>query len=616
MKLHFYIKTLCALSLLSALFLIGVYPLYAGDFKTAAAGNDIKKSHEMSSWIDATGYFHEMTQKIVDEHGTPQQNITRIRKTPEIKTEGQKEIFSVMNIEKNKPEKRTAVLKKIGIHCYLYLEEGKEYDDKILSSIVERFDTIIYKKNTETFGCEPNPGIDGDERVTILVIDIKDGWAPGKGFVGGYFFPLDCYPSGVVEYSNEREMIYLDCYPSDPADPLYPGIIAHEFQHMIHFASDAKEDKWLNEGCSQLAHYICGYGHPPQILSFMKNPSDDSTVWQNSMEDYGAVYLFHYYLFHKYAGADPDEKQKFYKTLVASPLKGIESIDAVLAQSGINKTFEDIYKDWLVANLINRPDMAGGLYGYDESLKLRVNTKYNFTALPAEIKKAELLNHGAANILFTPFVTHLPQTPAVIEKFVIYSEKPAVMSWGINGWKRPPDKFMPPDSIITEDLAETKMNGPDEKGFYYAEIDPLTGTGTAAETFNYKLKFEDGTVSDERLIDIIGPDSSKAGAARKRVAENNILVVSFRGAKPTAADKNKLFRLIQIIEDADGKINIGEVPLKNNQAKIAVPSYSNSIKKVYFIAYQLNNKKLNFSLEAKSVSNMNEAGKAYIMKIE
>ena len=614
MKFFLYIKAFCTASLLSGLFLANIYPAQAEDFNSAAR-NDIKKNYENGTWMDATGYFHEMTQKIVEEHGTPQQNITRIRKTPDIKTEGQKEIFNVMNIEKNKPEKRTAILKKIGKHCHLYLEEGKEYDDKILSGIVERFDDVIYKNNTETFGCEPNPGIDNDERIAMLIVDIKDGWAPGKGFVGGYFFPLDCYPVSVVQYSNEREMIYLDCYPSNPADPLYPGIIAHEFQHMIHFANDAKEDKWLNEGCSQLAHYICGFGHPPQILSFMKNPSDDVTVWQNSMEDYGAVYLFHYYLFHKYAGSNLSEKQKFYRALVASPLKDIESIDAALAQYGLNKTFEDIYKDWLVANLINKSEIAGGLYGYDESLKLRVNTTYNFTALPVEIKKVNLLNHGAANILFTPFVTHLPQTPAVIEKFIVYSEKPAVMAWGINGWRRPADKFLPPDSIITDGLAETKMNGPDEKGFYYAEIGPLTGA-EAAETFNYKLKFEDGSISDERLIDIIGPDASKAGAGRKRVAENNILVVNFKGAKPTPADKNKLFRLIQIIEDTDGKISVGEVPLKNNQAKIAVPSYSNSIKKVYFIAYQLNNKKLAFSLDAKLVFNMNEAGKAYIMKIE
>lgn len=614
MKLYTYIKLFCAAVLLSGLFYVNIYPAQAKNIN-GAAGSDINAVNKNGAWIDATGYFHEMTQKIIEEHGTPQQNITRVRKTPDTKIEGQKEEFSVMNIEKNKPEKRTAVLKKIGVHCYLYLEEGKEYDDKILSGIVERFDSVIYVKNTETFGCEPNPGIDNDERITILIVDIKDGWAPGKGFVGGYFFPLDCYPASVVQYSNEREMIYLDCYPSDPADPLYPGIIAHEFQHMIHFANDPKEDKWLNEGCSQLAHYICGYGHPPQILSFMKNPSDDATVWQNSMEDYGAVYLLHYYLFHKYAGADLSEKQKFYRALVASPLKDIESIDAVLAQSGINKTFEDIYKDWLVANLINKADMAGGLYGYDDSLKFRVNTAYNFTTLPAEIKKAEALNHGAVNILFTPFVAHLPQTPAVIEKFIIYSEKPAVMAWGINGWKLPPDKFLPPDSIITGGLAETKMNGPDENGFYYAEIGPLAGP-EAVETFNYKLKFEDGSLSEERSIDIIGPDASKTGAAHKRVAENNILVVNFKGAKPTEADKNKLFRLIQIIEDADGKISVGEVPLKNNQAKIAVPSYSKSIKKVYFIAYQLNNKKLSFGLEAKLVSNMSEAGKAYIMKIE
>jgi len=587
----------------------------AGELKLPAY-DSVNEPYMRDHWIDATGNFHEAAQKLVEEFGTPQDNIPRSPKATEPKTEGMREEFNVMNIESNAPEKRAAILKKIGRHCYLYLEEGKEFSGETLQNITDRFDDVIYKAATETFGSEPRPGIDNDERITLLMVDIKDGWKPGKGFVGGYFFPFDCYPANTVNYSNEREMIYLDCYPAKPDDPFYPGVIAHEFQHMIHFACDPREDKWLNEGCSQLAFHACGYDHPAQIASFMANPGEDTTVWQNSIEDYGAVYLMHYYIFQKYAGATLDEKRKFYRSLVASPLKGIESVDAALKEFNAGKTFEDIYRDWLIANLINRPDLNGGLYGYDRSLTMRVHATHNITALPAKIEKAQLLNHGAANIVFTPFTPHLPETPACIEKFVVYSQKPAVISWGINGWNMPPGKYLPPKTswILSANKTETRMTDTDENGLYKVEFGPFTGAGDV-DTFNYILKYDDGTCSQERTIDIIGP-AGRAAAAEKRMTEKSVLVVKFKGAKPTDADKNKEFRLIEIIEDANGKITAGDVPLKDNQAKIAVPSYGKSIAKVYFIAYQINNKKLAFSLDAELVSSEKEAGKAYIMKVE
>lgn len=572
-----------------------------------------KTPYKSAPWIDATGYFHELAQKTLDTHGTPLENITRIRRAPSApKTEGMKEEFFVMNIAANKAERRSAILKKIGKHCYLYLEEGKDFPDAVLRGIVDRFDETIYGACTETFGSEPRPGIDNDERVTLLMADIKDGWEPGKGFVGGYFSPLDCYPASVVQYSNEREMIYLDCYPSKPEDPSYPGVIAHEFQHMIHFANDPREDKWLNEGCSQLAIHVCGCDHPSQILSYAANPGDDATAWQNSVEDYGAAYLLHYYIYKKYAGATAADKMRFYRALVASPLKGIESIDAVLAEFGVGRSFEDIYKDWLTANLINRPDAGGGLYGYDESLTLRSRTTHNLSSLPAKIERAELLNHGAANILFTPFTTHLPQTPTMIEKFEVYSQKPAVMIWGINGWQTPPEKYIPRGTVVSGGLAETVMGGPNSSGFYFAEIGPLSGAA-AADTFDYKFKYEDGTTSEAMTINIIGP-SGRSGISRSRSAEKDVLIVKFRGSKPSQADPDKLLRLIEIIEDDRGAITVGEVPLNKNQAKIAVPSYGKSAAKVYFIAYQASNKKLAFSLEADVVSNMKEAGKAFVLQ--
>lgn len=552
--------------------------------------------YKTAPWIDGTHYFHDISQKYIEKYGHHSQQVAaKLKRAP--KAVGQKEEFYVMNIETNQPEKRPAILRKISAHCYLYVEEGKEFKDEALQKITDRFDNTIYKIDTETFGSEPKPGIDRDERITILMVDVKDGWAPGKGYVGGYFFPLDCYSTNIFQYSNEREMVYLDCYPSDPESPFYLGVIAHEFQHMIHFNNDPKEGKWLNEGCAQLAFYACGYDHPSQILSYIANPASSASTWSNSVVDYGAVYLFHYYLFQKYAGKTFEDKQKFYRDLVASPTKESASIDEILKKYGVDKKFDEIFRDWAVANLVNNPALDRGQYGYDKTLTMKVHLTDPISELPAKIEKRELPTHGCANIMFSPFVTHLPETPTLIEKFKVFSKGPGAVLWGVNGWKTPADKYIPQGSTATPEGVATPLSGPDAKGLYSAEFGPFVGAGLV-DDFNFKYKSADGTLSAEKKIDIIGP----TGRGRARSDEKTALVVEFAGEKPSIVSKNKKFRLIEIVEDAGGALAVSDVPLKDNQAKIVVPGYGKSISKVYFIAYPESDKALKFDLSASAAT--------------
>lgn len=603
-------KLFLLLAVITAVFLAFGSHAAAEGFKLPGY-DPARTPYKTDPWIDATHLFHEMTQKIVDRYGPPSGEPLKRAAAP--KAIGQTEEFYVMNVETNQPEKRSAVLRKISRHCYLYVEEGKEFKDAALQNIADRFDNVIYKLDTETFGSEPKPGIDNDERITILMVDVRDGWTPGKGYVGGYFFPLDCYSTNIFKYSNEREIIYLDCYPSNPEDPFYLGVIAHEFQHMIHFANDAKEGKWLNEGCAQLAFFVCGYDHPSQILSYIANPAHAAALWNNTLEDYGAVYLLHYYIFQKYAGKTLADKKNFYKTLVASQTKDAESVDEVLKQSGAATTFEEIFKDWAVANLINRPDLGDGRYGYDKTLTMRVHTTHNVSELPCKVQKVELPDHGIANFMFTPFSTHLPQAPTLIEKFKVFSRKPATAVWGINGWQTPNEKYVPAGSVNNGGLIETRLAGPDAKGLYSAEFGPMAGAGRVDE-FNFRYKYDDGTVSADNLIDIIGPSGRNAGLARS--AEKSVLKINFKGDKSTMLNKKKKFTLIEVAEDKDGRIAVGEVPVKDGEASLLVPAYGSSISKVYLIAYPAGDKKMKFDLDAALITPAEAEGleNAFTMK--
>ena len=64
------------------------------------------------------------------------------------------------------------------------------------------------------------------------------------------------------ENSNEHEMFYvnLDTMADSIGTPYYEGVLAHEFQHMVQWYVDSNEDTWLNEGLSELATMLTGYG--------------------------------------------------------------------------------------------------------------------------------------------------------------------------------------------------------------------------------------------------------------------------------------------------------------------------------------------------------------------
>ncbi len=78
--------------------------------------------------------------------------------------------------------------------------------------------------------------------------------------VGGYYAASNEYSQFAHEYSNRREMFLINLNALQPGSERFDGLLAHEFQHMIHWNQDPNEDSWLNEGLSELAWYLNGYG--------------------------------------------------------------------------------------------------------------------------------------------------------------------------------------------------------------------------------------------------------------------------------------------------------------------------------------------------------------------
>ncbi|MEW6711128.1 MAG: hypothetical protein AB1403_14970, partial [Candidatus Riflebacteria bacterium] len=282
----------------------------------------------------------------------PEFRAKRTLKLPETKRVGESETFNTFNFSTNKWEQTNATLMLISSNLYVYLESSRDFDGAMMQRFVDEFENRIYPKTTRYFGCETRPGIDDDDHITILLMDIKDDFDKTGTYTSGYFNRGDCYrpdeiPEGVNLKSNQREMLYVDISPADiESDELF-ATIAHELQHLIHFYHDADEYDWLNESCSQICTYLCGYGHPRQLQAYVKNPDNSLLAWApwNQVANYGQVYLWSYYLMTRFCNTD-EARVAFFQNLVKDPLNGMSSFASQLKQ--FNADFSSVFADFCI----------------------------------------------------------------------------------------------------------------------------------------------------------------------------------------------------------------------------------------------------------------------------
>lgn len=328
-----------------------------------------------SQWINAT-------QMLSDEFKLPKRNNNRAlaasgvsfadsnpdRVLPE-KTIGEQESFWVRNIATEKFDQISATLKAIGSHCYVFVAKDQNVSSDAINKIQFKFDEVIYPTNTSHFGSEWSPGIDNDKKIYLLLSDIKDGYSnPKDGYVAGYFFAADqMLPEELSTYrkvkSNQKEILYIDTYPSNPDDDDYMEIVAHEFQHMIHNNQDSKEVTWVNEACSQIAPVLCGFA-PPNHYKLLQEAADKSlNSWSKykPMPDYGRVYIWNQFIL-ELLNREQFNVKEFFRALTSS--KKVSLGGYIEAFNTIGLSFSKVFTDFSIANFINDPSLSNGIYSY------------------------------------------------------------------------------------------------------------------------------------------------------------------------------------------------------------------------------------------------------------
>jgi hypothetical protein len=291
------------------------------------------------------------------------------------------------------PRKLTATLGLVTEHAYWWFEDGATYDPAALKQAGDRFEQYIYPLDRKIFGEEANPGIDGDPHIFILH-QLKLG-----AYAVGVFSLRDQCPTRLCPSSNQHELIYVGLDYAPVGSDQHMAVIGHEFQHLIQNNVDGNEERWLNEGLSQLAEHLNGF-NPRDISSngvrsYFRNPNLQLNAWPANPADdpssnYGMGYLFSLYLHQRFGTA-------YIEDLARSPYQGLASVAQTLDEMKTGVTLAQVFTDWSITNYINTPYAGDGRYYYQS---LRLGTRPAVKELTPDVaERARLQNYASAYYL-------------------------------------------------------------------------------------------------------------------------------------------------------------------------------------------------------------------------
>lgn len=273
----------------------------------------------------------------------------------------------------NDEEVVEAVLLAKTEHACFWVETSLNLDQTAVSQAAERFEAQYYERTVNLFGEYWIPGVDADPRFTVLHVE-----AAADGELG-YFSDIDQYPQSLFDTSNEQELIYISLENMDLGDDLYFGTLVHEFQHMIQWHIDPSEERWLNEGLSQLAELV-NLLETVDTVDYLEKTEVPLNRWDfedqgNTFVHYASSYLFMVYFWEQLGTVATQE-------LSRHPANGMASVQQLLATYMPETTLTQFVGNWAAANYLD--DIISGSVYYYDSLDFKKPTfQDKATELPA-----------------------------------------------------------------------------------------------------------------------------------------------------------------------------------------------------------------------------------------
>lgn len=272
-----------------------------------------------------------------------------------------------------------AACRGIGENIYVFVADTEwliRVNQQDVDKIVETFDHAtpatsldpskgIYDIVTGIFG--PPPDVDNDPKIYVLISQLSE--YRGHTF-DGYFRYLDQLDE---KYSNHLDILYLDS--DHPSNDYHIGVIAHEFHHLIQWSYDREEVSWISEGMAEVSMVICGYyTDKPKVLAYLGYTNQP--LVKESHADYGACLLWGVYLFDRFGGT-------FLSLLMKEKAHNVEGLECALRTANIEKDFQGIFGDWMVANYLNDVRVNKGKYAYKSVSLPKPSVIQQFLSVPA-----------------------------------------------------------------------------------------------------------------------------------------------------------------------------------------------------------------------------------------
>jgi len=282
-------------------------------------------------------------------------------------------------------------------HCEIWVEKGASVTEAQAKAVANEYKDKIYKRVMDALRWTARYGLsvidtmqyadilgDNNGRLIILLLDIKDGYVPGGGFVAGYFDSVNFYPdntvsSGKTYRSNRSDMIYMDINPTVVGSEMFYATIAHEMQHLMNFVTSVAfradvntqgqinvMETWLNEGLSESAEWI----YSGKVSQSRVNWYNDDTTglirqgstfftWDNYedkdpmsvLNDYASVNIFFQWMRLQYSA-------NIYRNIFLSDYSDYQAITESFENP---PDWGEFLLRWHAANFINH---ASNLYGY------------------------------------------------------------------------------------------------------------------------------------------------------------------------------------------------------------------------------------------------------------
>lgn len=228
-----------------------------------------------------------------------------------------------------------------------------------------------------------NGGIDGDQHIHILLYDIDFDYASNQtGGTLGYFWGKDEYSDALMQTygyrSNEAEIFYLDAHFTDLAPMMMVSVLAHEYQHMIHFNQkellrNVSSPVWFNEMCSLVSEDFVGtlMGIPDNDSPRSRVPLFNTSYYESGVTDwlsgsnvlksYASAYVFGAYLARNFGGAE------LFHTMLCRNEVGTDAISASLTDLGKGDSFANAFKPYMTAFVFDSPAPANA-YSFPEKV--------------------------------------------------------------------------------------------------------------------------------------------------------------------------------------------------------------------------------------------------------